>query len=142
MVNSKAKGGAAERDVIKQFNTAFGGGFSRQPNQKNGHDVIAPDSFPFAAEVKDNRGLKSRHFINPNKLLLDFWKQTSKNAKSINKLPLLVCKVEGIWLCVVQLAYSDMQYPLIELELNGDAVGVTKLEGWIKYQKRRLRSEI
>jgi hypothetical protein len=138
MVNSKAKGGAAEREVIKLFNTMLGGGFSRQPNQKNGHDVIAPDNFPYATEVKDNRGLKTRHFINPNKLLQDFWKQTCKNAKAIDKTPQLVCKVEGVWFCVMEIVHSDMNYPLIEFELNGTAVAATKLEGWVKYYKRRL----
>lgn len=138
MVNSKAKGGAAEREVIAQYNAAFGGGFSRQPNQKNGHDVVAPDSFPYATEVKDNRGIKTRHFVNPPKLLQDFWRQTCKNAKAIGKAPQLAIKVEGVWFCVVEIAHSDMSYPLIEFELNGTAVAATKLEGWVKYHKRRM----
>lgn len=138
MVNSKAKGGAAEREVIAQYNAAFGGGFSRQPNQKNGHDVISPDFFPFATEVKDNRGLKTRHFIKPNALLEQFWRQTCKNAKAINKKPQLACKIEGVWFVIHEIVDSDMQYPLIEFELLGNALAATKLEGWIKYYKRGL----
>lgn len=116
MVNSKAKGGAAERLIAKILADWWGEPFARRPNKQKGSDHIVPKSFPFAVEVKDDKKLKVRHFFNPTNVIREFWEQARSQAEREHKQPLLICKAEGTWFAV-----SDLQMSRIDgLELRLD----------------------
>jgi hypothetical protein len=99
MVNSRKKGNAAERYVCKTLSKYFNGKFERRSMGYNGCDIICPDDFQWAPEVKDNKQITLKHLFAPTKLLKDFWQQALFQAKKNNKVPLLVVKIEGMWFC-------------------------------------------
>jgi Holliday junction resolvase len=99
MINSRAKGNRAERDVIKILNKHFPGPFERRTMGLAGADIVAPDDFPWAIEVKNDFNLKLKHFWKPTERLHDFWDQAQRQATIVKKRPLLVAKIEGMWFC-------------------------------------------
>lgn len=64
-----------------------------------GPDVVAPDDFSWAIEIKDAKTIRLKHIWKPNKKLQDFWSQAKLQAQQAKKTPLLVVKIEGIWFC-------------------------------------------
>lgn len=138
MVNGSKKGSKAALDVMKLFNTALGGGFSKTKHWQPGKDIDAPDYFDFAIECKHVKYILTKHLAFPNKYLKPYWAQARRQAKEEEKKPLLICKIEGVWWVICKIPDSDLQYPLIEVEILGDQVAATLLDGWLKTYKRRL----
>ena len=64
-----------------------------------GSDIICPDDFKWAVEVKNDKSVKLKHLFKPTAKLIDFWVQTAKQAAHQSKSPLLVAKIEGMWFC-------------------------------------------
>lgn len=85
-----------------------------------GSDIVTPDKFPFAVEVKHRKTLKAIHLLmGKNKQLNDWWKQAETQAKAANKQALLIVKVEGKWLAT---------------DLSPDLFHWYPLEVWCKHQ--------
>jgi Holliday junction resolvase len=97
MVNSRAKGNRAEREVIKTLKRHFVGPFERRTMGLPGPDVVAPDEFHWAIEVKDDKTVRLKHIWKPTQKLIEFWEQATQQARVIRKNPLLVVKIEGLW---------------------------------------------
>lgn len=98
MVNSRRKGNRGEREALNILKSHFGGHWERKPLGIPGPDLLAPDDFPYAVEVKNEKAIRAIHLIGtPTKKLHDFWKQADAQADALDKLPLLVCKVESVW---------------------------------------------
>lgn len=101
MTNSRAKGNRGEREVLKILKSHFGGEpWERKSMGIPGPDLLTPNEFPYAVEVKFNKSIKLIHFFKENKQLKDWWKQTQEQAFALNKTPLLIVKVEGIWFAI------------------------------------------
>jgi hypothetical protein len=100
VVNSRLKGNKAERDVIKILSKYFPGKFERRSLGIAGSDIVCPDSFRYAPEVKHRKTVKALHLlIGKNKMLNDWWKQADHQAKVAEKHTLLIVKCEGKWFC-------------------------------------------
>lgn len=101
MVNSRLKGNKAERDVIKILSKYFPGKFERRSMGIAGSDIICPDSFRYAPEVKHHKTVKAIHLlIGKNKKLNDWWEQADYQAsQQMGKSTLLIVKCEGKWFC-------------------------------------------
>ena len=97
MVNSRRKGNEAERSIVKMFRNHYGGHWERRSMGVPGADIIAPDSFAYAIEVKNVANLKLLHLFKGSKVLDDFWAQAVQQAKAAEKAPLLMVKIEGLW---------------------------------------------
>jgi Holliday junction resolvase len=96
MVNSRAKGNQAERDVIKIFKKHFGGHWERKPMGIPGPDILAPDNFNYNVEVKNDKSIKLKHLYKPCERLKAYWQQAIDQSTK-DKLPLLCIKIEGLW---------------------------------------------
>lgn len=102
-INSRAKGNRAERTVLKILKKHFGGEpWERKSMGIPGPDLLTPDNFPYAVEIKDDKSVRLKHFWKPNKQLKDFWEQAESQANGLGLEPLLIAKVEGIWFCWIQ----------------------------------------
>ena len=100
MVNSRKKGNVGERQVIKILSKYFPGKFERRSMGVAGSDIVTPDKFDFAVEVKYHKTVKAFHLlIGKNKLLNTWWKQAEQQAEGTTKSPLLIVKCEGKWFC-------------------------------------------
>jgi Holliday junction resolvase len=99
MVNSRAKGNRAEREVIKTLKKYFPGRFERRTMGLAGADIVAPGDFKWAIEVKHDKSVRLKHIWKPTLKLMDFWLQARTQAAIAKKTPLLIAKIEGIWLC-------------------------------------------
>lgn len=99
MVNSRAKGNEAERAVVKILSRYFPGKFERRSMGIAGCDIVCPEDFLWAPEVKNNKMVRLKHFWKPTLQLTTFWVQTKTQAAALGKLPLLIVKAEGLWFC-------------------------------------------
>ena len=107
MVNSRAKGNTAERYVVNVLSKYFDGDFERRSMGYEGSDIICPENFLWAPEVKNKKTIKLKHLWKPTKELISFWEQAVFQAKILNKLALLCIKIEGLWF-----AFSHEEAPL------------------------------
>lgn len=125
MVNSGKKGNASTRLIGAILGEWWRGKkFERRKDYYQGSDLIVPDDFPFAVEVKDWKELRIKHFFNPTALLKSFWEQARNQAEKEGKRPLLICKSEGTWFALT----SDMwSCNVLELRLDGQLVYVRTL---------------
>jgi Holliday junction resolvase len=96
-INSRRKGNNAEREVCKILSKHFGGKFERRSMGIAGSDIVAPDDFPYAVEVKHHKTVRAIHLFKGHNQLRKWWKQTE--AQASGKRPLLIVKVEGSWFC-------------------------------------------
>ena len=101
MVNGRQKGNKAERDVIAVLRKHFGGEpWQRRSMGVDGYDIITPDWFRWAIEVKDRKSVKLKHLWKPTKELRSFWQQAVDQSLTERKKPLLVIKIEGLWFAI------------------------------------------
>ncbi|HEY9684731.1 MAG TPA: hypothetical protein V6C86_24350 [Oculatellaceae cyanobacterium] len=99
MVNGRRKGNRAEADVVQIFKAWWGGSpWERRSMGYAGSDLIVPSDFPFSLEVKHVDTLKARHIFKPTKQLIEYWNQARDQAIKENRKPLLVAKIEGMWM--------------------------------------------
>lgn len=134
MVDSRDKGRRAECKVINFFEMWWGGHWERRSCGYEGSDIITPDNFPFAVEVKHDEKLLARHFFYPTKFFTDCWKQAKKQAydKGEGKSPLLVANVESKWYCVQPLSMSMSSVgSVLTRTLDGDQVEIMSIDDWM-----------
>jgi hypothetical protein len=98
MINSRRKGNNAERQVCKILSRHFQGKFERRSMGIAGCDIIAPDDFPYAVEVKHHKTVRAIHLLVGHFMLDKWWQQACEQAN--NKTPLLVVKCERRWFCM------------------------------------------
>ena len=132
MVNSRLKGNRGERKVIEFFRNWWGGNWERRSMGYEGSDLIVPDNFPFAVEVKDNEQLLARHFFHPTKLFKDMWQQAKIQAFDQGKAPLLVVNVEKKWYIIAPLSMSMSDSgSVLTRRLNGDSVEIMTVDDFM-----------
>jgi len=102
-VNGRRKGSAAEREICKLFSMWWNGTFQRRSLGIAGSDIVTPDGFPWALEVKHVKTMKTRHLWKPTADLVKFWKQACDQAAIEDRDPLLVAKIEGAWFVIQQM---------------------------------------
>lgn len=112
MVNSRRKGNQAERDVINILRPHFPGKWERKSMGIPGPDILPPDNFPYAIEVKNVKTVRLKHLFQPTKELEKYWRQAVDQAEDLNKKPLLVAKIEGIWFAFEPIADEYTWAPL------------------------------
>lgn len=133
MINSKAKGNSAERVVCKLFRDALGGKWERRSMGIPGCDIVAPESFQYALEVKHDKTLRCYHFWYPTDKLVSFWDQ-AKAQTPLGKRPLLVMKVEGKWFVIWQAGPTVGPIPAqwMNTKIGDDWVAITLLDSFLK----------
>lgn len=113
-INSKKKGSKNERDVARLFKEWTGYDFARVPQSGglNWHtsnstgDIICTDEkhahkFKFTVECKFHEEINFAHLIDgtiskkTNKVI-HFWEQAVKEGKTVNKVPLLFMRKNGM----------------------------------------------
>ena len=123
-INSRAKGNRGEREVAKIFRDALGGTWERKSMGIPGPDLLCPPSFRFAVEVKHDKRIKALHTYTGSAVLTQYWKQADAQADALDLSPLLICKIEGKWLC-------------------SDGIGRWELlETWIQGYKKMIQAGI
>lgn len=141
MIDSKQKGTTAElkvRDTLRKFT---GLPFERTPlsgalDAKHGlkSDLYIPNEKNiFAIEVKHyaDDHLDSRILTGKDPQLLEFWKQTIRQATETNKEPLLIFKFDRskMFVAFKRMPTADYRYILISAE--GYEFFVALLEVWL-----------
>lgn len=101
MINSRAKGAAAEREVANILNTALGSKLVRNLEQtrSGGHDLIDNSGVldKYAIEVK-------RYAKITESMVVGFWQQCVEQAQQVSKEPVLIYKQNyGEWRVVVRM---------------------------------------
>jgi len=96
-INSRVKGNKAEREVAKILSHHFGRKFERRSMGMAGSDIVCPDGFPFAVEVKHDKRVKAIHLFKGHNVLRTFWKQALQQGIAVCKDALLIVKCEGLW---------------------------------------------
>ena len=120
-VNSKAKGGAFERQIAKMLNEQFDTKeFSRTPgsgafattHQLPEHitvagDLITPLNFKFCIECKKGYNDQTIYsLLDYNSKIWQFIEQCEKDAKKMNKVPMIIYKQDRKDILVI--TYKDM----------------------------------
>lgn len=140
-VDSRAKGARAEAVVRDYLKKATGLGWERvpssgalDPKHKLKGDLYLPDMKNYyCVEVKHyaEDHINSGLLTNKNPQLLDFWKQTVREALQVNRMPLLIFKFDRSKLFC---AFEDMptqNYRFLFMSIDGYEFFVALLEDWI-----------
>lgn len=132
MVNSKLKGNKGEVQVLNLFRNWWGGHWERHSMGYAGSDLITPENFPFAIEVKFDDKIQARHFFHPTKFLIKCWQQAKSQAADKGKSPLLVAKAEGTWYCIGPLSMSMSDNgEVLTRKLDGDSVEIQTIDSFM-----------
>ena len=120
-VNSKAKGGAFERHIAnllnehfetKEFNRTPGSGAFATTHQLPDHitvagDLITPLNFKFCIECKKGYNDQTIYsLLDYNSKIWQFIEQSEKDAKKLNKMPMIIYKQDRKDILVI--TYKDM----------------------------------
>lgn len=140
-VDSRAKGARAEAVVRDYLKKMTGLGWERvpssgalDPKHKLKGDLYLPDMKNYyCIEVKHyaEDHINSGLLTNKNPQLLDFWKQTVREALQVNRMPLLIFKFDRSKLFC---AFEDMptqNYRFVFVSVDGYEFFVALLEDWI-----------
>jgi len=142
MVDSRAKGAKAETDVKKVLAKYSGHGWERIPlsgalDAKHGlkGDLYIPgQTVKYCVEVKHYKDdhLTSKVLTDKNPQIIEWWEQTIREAKQINKIPLLIYKFDRSKMFV---AFEDMptqMYNYITICVNDHVFHTAELNTWLK----------
>tara|TARA_R110002020_G_C16178785_1_gene764639 strand:- start:211 stop:747 length:537 start_codon:yes stop_codon:yes gene_type:complete len=126
-VNSKAKGGAFERQVANMLNEQFdtkefcrtpgSGAFATTHQHLPEHitvagDLITPQNFKFCIECKKGYNDQTIYsLLDYNSKVWEFVEQCEKDAKKLNKVPMIIYKQDRRDILVI--TYKDMFSTLI-----------------------------
>jgi Holliday junction resolvase len=120
-VNSKAKGGAFERQIAKMLNEKFetkefcrtpGSGAFATTHELPEHitvagDLITPLNFKFCIECKKGYNDQTIYsLLDYNSKIWQFIEQCEKDAKKMNKMPMIIYKQDRKDILVI--TYKDM----------------------------------
>ncbi len=149
MVDSRQKGARAETDVAKVLTTHTGHTFKRVPLSGALHashgmkgDLYIPNTLNiFCIEVKHyaDDHLTSKVLTDKDPQLLEWWKQTIREAAQVSRKPLLIFKFNRSKIFV---AFKDMpnttNYRCMYLSIDGHEFYVAKLDDWLKNENPRF----
>ena len=149
MVDSRAKGARAESDIVKKLSDHTGLGFKRIPlsgalDASHGlkGDVYIPNSLNiYCIEVKHYKDdhFTSKVLTDKEPQLLEWWKQTIREAAQISRKPLLIFKFDR---SKVFCAFKDMpeysEYRWTYFNIDGHEFYTAKLDDWLKYEQPRF----
>ena len=146
VVDARAKGARTEttvRDLLRKL-TGLGwervpGSGALDPKHQLKADLYVPGRTNlYAVEVKGyaEDHLNSSLLTSKNPQLIEFWKQTTRQAEQVNKKPLLIFKFDRSKIFV---AFEDlpasMAYRCLLVSVDGHEFYVALLEDWIKYDQ-------
>jgi hypothetical protein len=146
MVDARAKGARTEsvvRDVLKKH-TGLGwervpGSGALDPKHQLKADLYVPGRTNiFAVEVKGyaEDHLTSHVLTSKSPQLLEFWKQSVRQANQVNKSPLLIYKFDRSKIFV---AFEDMptqnNYRYMFIQADGFEFFTALLEDWLNNEK-------
>lgn len=147
-IDSRAKGARAETEVAKVLKSKTGLDFKRVPmsgglhesHQLKGDLYLVNSLNIFCIEVKHYKDdhLTSKVLTDRNPQLLEWWKQTVREAAQISRKPLLIYKFDRSKLFV---AFKDMpnsNYNFVFVSVNGLEFYTAKLEDWLRYDQPRF----
>lgn len=107
-INSRNKGATTERKACKVLKAWARKEFSRVPasgglgwhNSQSTGDIMCIKEghyFPFSVEVKARDSINFEHLLYLKKAeILDFWAQSVKDAKRVNKCPMVMMRYNGL----------------------------------------------
>jgi len=113
-VNSRRKGASFERQIVKDLCDHLGEGFTRNLDQTRdgGHDIKAPEWFPFALELK--------RYAKGSGCKPEWWAQAAAQAKAAGKLSAVIYQFDRRPVrCAVHLsALAPGLHGLIEMDFQ------------------------
>ncbi len=133
--NSRRKGAKNERNLAKAFEQWTGRKFAKSPasgglHWKSSHvagDIVCCKEghyFPFCIEGKSYSKIDFSHLLNPkikNCDILDFWSQAKRDAKEVNKIPMLLMRYNSMpkdfWFLVVTQDYAKSLHELLPKDM-------------------------
>ena len=121
-VNSKKKGNRVENEIAKKLKEAFNEDFIRTPSSGGFHtnnkikltedlagDIITPENFNYVIEVKSRKDITFHNVLNG--YLDEFIEQVENDSLSVNKLPLLIIKLNNRKpFCLIKDINSKLRY--------------------------------
>lgn len=149
MVDSRDKGSRAELAVRNYLRQATGLGWERTPssgalNEKHGlkADLYVPNEKNiYAVEVKHyaEDHLTSSILTTKNPQLIEWWKQTERQAKQVNRKPLLIFKFDRSKLFVAFADLPSSEYKHFMVNISSDIIFfVSLLEDFLKYENPKF----
>ncbi len=102
-INSKAKGDRNENDVCKYFLNKWAGTIFKRVPRSGGLGASMPSlsgdvldlsgKFVFCIETKHYKKVATKGKLRSNSKILKFWKQTTRDADRVGKLPLFLFRI-------------------------------------------------
>lgn len=148
MIDSKQKGSAAELKVRNILRKATGLPFERTPlsgalDAKHGlkSDIYIPNEKNiYAIEVKHyaDDHLDSKILTGKDPQLLQFWKQTIREAEQTNKKPLLIFRFDRSKEFVAFKCMPTADYRFMFLSVEGHEFYVALLDTWLKHEEPKF----
>lgn len=148
MIDSKQKGSTAELKVRNILRKATGLPFERTPlsgalDAKHGlkSDIYIPNEKNiYAIEVKHyaDDHIDSRILTGKDPQLIQFWRQTIREAAQTNKKPLLIFRFDRSKEFVAFDSMPTADYRFIFLSAEGHEFYVALLDTWLKYENPKF----
>lgn len=148
MVDSRAKGAKAESDIVKKLTEHTGLNWKRIPmsgalDAVHGlkGDVYVPNSLNiFCVEIKHYKycHLTSNLLTDKDPQLIEWWKQTIREAAQVSRKPLLIYKHDRSKWFVGFKEMPEADYDFIYLSIKGHEFYTAKLDDWLKYENPRF----
>lgn len=148
MIDSKQKGTTAELKIRNMLRKFTGLQFERTPlsgalDPKHGlkSDLYIPnEKNTYAIEVKHyaEDHLDSRVLTGKDPQLIEFWKQTIRQAEQTGKLPLLIFKFDRSKVFVAFREIPTSDYRHVFLSVEGHEFYVALLEVWLENEQPKF----
>jgi hypothetical protein len=148
MVDPRAKGAKAETVIRDALRTYTGLDWERVPmsgalDPKHGlkGDLYVPDQKNlYCVECKHyaDDHFNSSLFTGKNPQLIQWWEQTVRQGKQVNRKPLLIFKHDRSKLLAMYEDYPDNDYRYANLLILGQNMFVSLLEDWITNEKPKF----
>lgn len=143
---SKIKGSAYEAKIATLFTTEFGKQFRRVPlsgalEWMKGDIIVIEDTawFPYTIECKHYKDLEWNNFLTAKTSdIHNFWRQTLREAKVMNKKPLLVFRWNR---SKDYVAYDDdiQVASFVQVKAYGNEFKISLLSDWLKAIKSQTK---
>jgi Holliday junction resolvase len=148
LVDSRAKGAKAESDVAKVLKTHTGHDFLRVPlsgaldakHGLKGDLYLLGNACKFCIEIKHYKDdhLTSKVLTDKNPQLIEWWKQTIREAKEIKKAPLLIFKFDRSKLFVAYDKQPESIIDFITVCVDEHLFYISELLEWLKEEKPKF----
>lgn len=145
MVDSRAKGARGEtviRDILRkhtnlQWERVPASGALDPKHGLKGDLYVPNEKNLYVVEVKnyEEDHLTSKILSGKSPQLLEFWKQTVRQGKQVDKLPLLMFKFDRSKVFNAFEAMPTHSYPYVFINVQGYEFYVSLLEDWLEYEK-------